>query len=44
MTQHTTTFEIERPVSAGDAVAIAVPGPTATVRFRSKNSTFARCC
>jgi membrane fusion protein (multidrug efflux system) len=30
MTQHTTTFEIERPVSASDAVAIAVPGPAAT--------------
>src|ERR1700689_3080564 len=30
MTQHTTTFEIERPVSASDAVAIAVPDPAAT--------------
>jgi hypothetical protein len=30
MTQHTTTFEIERPVSADDAAAIAVPGPAAT--------------
>jgi membrane fusion protein (multidrug efflux system) len=30
MTQHTTTFEIERPVSAGDAVAVAVPGPATT--------------
>ncbi len=30
MTQHTTSFEIERPVSANDAVAIAVPGPAAT--------------
>src|SRR6202161_4384967 len=29
MTQHTTTFEIERPVAASDAVAIAVPGPAA---------------
>src|SRR5580698_2254575 len=30
MTQHTTTFEIERPVSGTDAVAIAVPGSAAT--------------
>ena len=29
MTQHTTTFEIERPVSAADAVAATLPGVTA---------------
>src|ERR1700744_4978593 len=30
MTQHSTTFEIERPLSANDAVAAALPGFQAT--------------
>jgi membrane fusion protein (multidrug efflux system) len=36
MTQHTTTFEIERPVSANDAVAATLPGVTAAPAFAKK--------
>jgi membrane fusion protein, multidrug efflux system len=39
MTQHTTTFEIERPVSANDAVGIAVPG-AATIPVPAKKLNF----
>src|ERR1700743_2051091 len=37
MTQHTTTFEIERPVTATDAIAATLPGITAAAPVKKLN-------
>ena len=37
MTQHSTTFEIERPVAAADAIAPTLPGITAAVPTKKLN-------